>query len=144
VLDVRSLLEDIAASALSERVHVELSCRPGTGVIANRDLAEQALANLVSNAVKYAPEGEIVLAGTEENGYVSLEVIDAGPGIPPEERERVLDRFYRGHENGEADGFGLGLAIASQVAEALNGKLEIDTGEAAGTRARLLLPAADA
>ena len=144
VLDVRWLLDEIAASAPSDRVHVELRCPPGTGVVANRDLAEQALSNLVSNAVKYAPDGEIVLAGTEENGYVALEVIDAGPGIPADERERVLDRFYRGHENGEADGFGLGLSIASQVAEALNGKLELDTGEAAGTRARLLLPSADA
>jgi signal transduction histidine kinase len=143
VLEVDSLLDEIRRNG-PDRLQVDVRCRPGTGVIAHRDLAEQALLNLVSNAAKYAPSGDILLTGSEQNGFVALEVIDAGPGIPPHERERVLERFYRGEDGNRADGFGLGLAIASQVAEALQGKLELEPSESGGTRARLLLPAAHA
>ncbi len=57
------------------------AARPSTRVVANRELAEQALLNLVSNAAKYAPEGEIVLRGRSDNGRVALEVADSGPGM---------------------------------------------------------------
>lgn len=142
VIDVRELLEEVAANGPRDRVRVEARCEPGTAIQANRDLAEQALLNLVANAAKYASEGDIVLSCSEHDGLVSLEVLDSGPGMKPEERERAVERFYQGRENGRADGFGLGLSIASQVAEALQGKLEIETGSSGGTMARLTLPAA--
>jgi PAS domain S-box-containing protein len=142
VIDVKGLLEEVAAHGQRDRVRVEPSCEPGTAIQANRELAEQALLNLVANAAKYAPRGEIVLSCSEQDGLVTLEVLDSGPGMEPEDRERALERFYRGRENGGADGFGLGLAIASQVADALRGKLEIEPGPSGGTMARLTLPAA--
>ncbi len=141
-IEVRELLEAVAAEGPPGRVRVDVRCPPRTGVLANRDLAEQALLNLISNSVKYAPEGEIVLTCGERNGFVSLEVIDSGPGIAPDDRARALERFYRGPENRAADGFGLGLSIVSQVADALHGKLEIEAGEGGGVKARLLLPPA--
>jgi two-component system phosphate regulon sensor histidine kinase PhoR len=139
---VGPLLEEIAASGPPGRMRVEITCSPDTVVLANRDLAEQALLNLISNAAKYAPEGEIVLGGHSDNGLVALEVADCGPGMTREERERASERFYRGRA--EADGFGLGLSIARQAAEALDGKLELESDGTQGTRARILLPTAEA
>jgi PAS domain S-box-containing protein len=137
---VDSLLAAVAPSGPGGRMRVEIRCPPETLVLANRDVAEQALLNLVSNAAKYAPEGEIVLTGHCDNGLVVLEVADSGPGMTSEERERAPDRFYRGRD--DAEGFGLGLSIARQAAEALDGRLELESDGNHGTRARLLLPAA--
>jgi PAS domain S-box-containing protein len=141
VIDVCDLLDAVAALFPAERIRVDVECDPDTTVLANRDLAEQALLNLLSNAVRYAPEGEIVLRASEQNGFVSLEVLDSGPGMAPEQRERAVERFYRGQID-DAEGFGLGLSIASQAAEALNGRLEIEPREPKGTRARLMLRSA--
>jgi signal transduction histidine kinase len=141
-IPVESLLGEVAAGGPRERIRIELDCPPETLVFANRDLAEQALLNLVSNAAKYAPEGEIVLSGRRQDGMVSLEVADTGPGMSSAQRKRALERFYRGGD--DTDGFGLGLSIAQQAAEALDGRLELERNGRRGTRARILLPAADA
>jgi two-component system sensor histidine kinase QseC len=70
-----------------------------------------------------------------------LEVADDGPGIPPAERERVFDRFYRGAD-AQGAGSGLGLAIARQVAELHGGRIELADGLAGrGLRARFVMPA---
>ena len=140
---VRSLLESVSARAESERIRVVVDVPAETLVLADRDLVEQALLTLVSNAAKYAPEGEIVLRGEKRNGYAALEVVDLGPGMTTEEAELAPVRFFRGlHDNTE--GFGLGLSIAKQAAEALGGRLELETGGERGMTARLLLPLAAA
>jgi PAS domain S-box-containing protein len=141
-IGVGAFLDEIASEVASGRLRVQLECPPQTSVLANRELLSQALRNLISNAVKYAPDGDIVLKGRERNGFVSLEVIDSGPGIGPDDQQRVVERFYRGRESRAAEGFGLGLSIASQVAEAMSGKLEIESEGGAGTRVRLMLPRA--
>jgi PAS domain S-box-containing protein len=135
----QSLLEAVASLGPAGRMRIE-SCPAETRVLTNRELAEQALLNLVSNAAKYAPDGEIVLSGKSENGRVALEVADSGPGMTGEQRARAAERFYRGRD--DADGFGLGLSIAHQSAEALNGELQLESNGRQGTRARLLLPVA--
>jgi PAS domain S-box-containing protein len=140
-IPVQALLETVASFGPKGRVRVE-AAQADAVVLANRDLVEQALINLLSNAAKYAPEGEIVLSGHADNGLVVLEVADSGPGMTTEESRRATDRFYRGRD--DTDGFGLGLSIAQQAAEALDGRLEIESGTAAGTKARLLLPSAPA
>lgn len=141
-VSVRDLLESVAVLGESERIRVEADLPGETQVLANRDLAEQALLNLLSNATKYAPEGEIVLRGQTRGGYVALEVVDRGPGMTDEETELAPLRFFRGRDDNE--GFGLGLAIAKQAVEALGGRLELETDGARGTTARLLLPLAAA
>lgn len=135
-IGVASLLEE-AVSEAPDRVRLELGPADAR-VMANRELVIQALRNLVANAVKYAPEGEIVVTGRPNGAFVALEVVDAGPGITAQEQRRVVERFYRGDEIGE--GFGLGLAIASQAAEAMRGRLELESEGGRGTTARLLLP----
>jgi PAS domain S-box-containing protein len=140
-IPVLSLLEGVAALEPSGRVRIETEFPPDAAVLTNRDLAEHALLNLVSNAVKYAPDSEIVLSGRSDDGFVALEVADTGPGMTPEQQKRAAERFYRGRL--EPDGFGLGLSIAQQAAEALKGRLELESDDR-GTRARLVLPSAPA
>jgi PAS domain S-box-containing protein len=139
-IPVRTLLESIAQVGPPDRVRIEHRCPPGTRVLANRELAEQALLNLVSNAAKYAPDGEIVLSGQTDNGLVALEVADSGPGMTGEQARRAAERFYRGNDE-DVEGFGLGLSIAQQAAQALDGELRLES-DGQGTRARLLLPLA--
>jgi two-component system OmpR family sensor kinase len=73
--------------------------------------------NLVDNAIKYTPNGGTVdVVGAADAGAARITVEDSGPGIPPEERERVFDRFYR-VPGSDAAGSGLGLAIIKSIAE---------------------------
>jgi signal transduction histidine kinase len=93
--------------------------------------------------VRYTPVGGRVEIRVRREGVEAiLEVCDDGPGIPPEERERVFDRFYRG-AGAPASGSGLGLAIARRVAELHGGRIELARGlEGRGLCARLVLPSA--
>ena len=82
--------------------------------------------NLVDNAIRYTPAGGVVrLAAFTDGEHAMLQVEDTGPGIPPEERTRVFDRFYR-LPGSNAEGSGLGLAIARQVAEAHGAEISLD------------------
>jgi len=82
--------------------------------------------NLVDNAIRYTPAGGVVrLAAFTDGEHAMLQVEDTGPGIPPEERTRVFDRFYR-LPGSSAEGSGLGLAIARQVAEAHGAEISLD------------------
>jgi signal transduction histidine kinase len=138
-IPVYSLLESVADLGPAGRMRIARGCPPETRVLTNRDLAEQALINLVSNAAKYARSGEIVLSGQTQNGVVALEVADSGPGMTGEQARRAVERFFRGNE--DVEGFGLGLSIAQQAAEALDGELQLES-DGDGTRARLVLPLA--
>jgi signal transduction histidine kinase len=112
-------------------------------ILTDRDLAEQALFNLVQNSASYTDEGRIVIRAVHDGRAVQIEVEDTGPGIAPEERDRVFDRFYRA--NGRSpQGFGLGLAIVRQAVRALSGTVEIESAPGGGTTARITLPAAAA
>lgn len=97
--------------------------------------------NLVDNAVRYTPPGgRVDIAAYRESGGVVLEVVDTGPGIPPEERERVLDRFYRRVGSGAA-GSGLGLSIVKNIAERHGARVVLDAGPAGqGLAVRVVFP----
>jgi signal transduction histidine kinase len=140
---LRPLLEGVAANLHPRAgVEVRVSCPDGLAVLADRDLAEQVLTNLAANAEKYAEQGEIVFAARAvADGSVEVEVRDTGPGMSTETKERVFDRFYRGGRR-DADGFGLGLAIARQAVRALGGRIDVESTQGAGTVVRVLLPAA--
>lgn len=92
------------------------------------------LRNLLDNAIKYSPGGgKIDVLLLDEGERVRLRVEDSGPGIPPEERERVFDRFYRSvGAQGQASGSGLGLAIVKTIAERHGAQLQLDRSEALG------------
>lgn len=138
LVEVEPLLHAVA-SALPPGADIDITCPPDVAVIANRPLLEQALVNLGANAVKYT-EGRVRFAAEHADGHVRLEVRDEGNGIDPGERAHVFDRFYRGSVN--SDGFGLGLAIVAEAVRAINGELELESGED-GTGVSISLPAAN-
>jgi signal transduction histidine kinase len=96
---------------------------------------------LIDNALRYAPAGEpIEVATSRENGMAIVRVADRGPGVPPEERERIFERFHRGKATSEVSGFGLGLAIGRELAERMGGTLDIEPSPR-GARFAFTLPA---
>jgi two-component system phosphate regulon sensor histidine kinase PhoR len=142
VVPLAPLLER-AASHLrpGKGVTVRVECGDEVAVLANPDLLGQAVASIADNAVKYTRAGEIVLAGTQRTGdAVRIEVRDSGEGMRAELRDRAVERFYRG--GAQADGFGLGLTIASEAVHVCGGKLEVESEPGRGTRVWTVLPAA--
>ena len=117
-------------------------------VLADRDLIAQAMSNLMDNAVKYTPEGGAIRLEARRgvDGDVELIVVDSGPGIPLEDRERAVERFVRLEQSRSQPGSGLGLSLAAAVAEAHTGKLVLADGGGPPTRpglsVTLRLPAA--
>lgn len=103
----------------------------------------QALQNLIDNAIKYSPPGtRIAVALRETSAGFTVEVADEGPGIAPEQRARIADRFFRaGSARGRGQGgFGLGLAITNAYVRILGGSLDYEPLQPRGSRFRLLLP----
>jgi two-component system sensor histidine kinase KdpD len=96
-------------------------------VLADRGLLERALANVLSNAVRFSPPGAPprVSAGVI-NGTVDVRVVDRGPGIPAAERDRLFKPFQQLGDSGQSEGVGLGLAVAKGFVEAMGGAIEVD------------------
>jgi signal transduction histidine kinase len=104
----------------------------------------QMLDNLVSNAIKFTPAGGCVVVRTARiDGRVLFEVSDDGEGIPPEERERLFDAFFRSRSATKqaVPGTGLGLTITKAIVDAHGGTIELTGAPGDGTTVRVLLPA---
>ncbi len=122
----------------------------GLMIEGNQPFLAQALANLIDNAIKYTPEGGAVTfrARRRSSGDVEFSVTDNGPGVPDEDRERVLQRFVRLDNSRTEPGSGLGLSLVTAVAEAHGGRIQLDEGPGVydgrgpGLRVALILPAA--
>jgi signal transduction histidine kinase len=137
---VAPLLHELARQALpAAGVELVVKCDPDVEVLADSDLAHEALAALVENAVEHTRAGTIRLLGSTANGHVTISVVDEGGGILPEHRDRVFDPFYRPFASGP--GHGLGLAIAAQAVRAMAGELTAEDAEG-GSRFTIRLPSA--
>ncbi|RJQ70806.1 sensor histidine kinase [Pseudonocardiaceae bacterium YIM PH 21723] len=115
-------------------------------VLADEVRLRQVIVNLMSNAQKHTPAGSpVTLRLSERPGWAVFEVIDEGPGLAPEDAQRVFDRFYRAElsRNREHGGAGLGLSIVAALVGAHGGRVELDTGVGKGATFRVLLPALD-
>jgi two-component system, OmpR family, sensor histidine kinase VicK len=135
-VDVSTVLREVATDMdLSES---ELELRPGVIALAHADLLRHAIENLVGNARKYADGQGLGVSARFRGDSVLIEVRDTGPGMTPAEAERVVERFFRSGDR-DAEGFGLGLSIAREVARAVGGHLEIETRLGGGTTARMIL-----
>ena len=123
VRDAAELYEPLAED---KDITVTVDVEEGLTVMGNRHLLSQAVANLLDNAVKYTPEGGAIRVGAlrTEDG-VSMSVEDSGPGIPEEERENVLRRFYRLDASRNTPGSGLGLSLVAAVARLHGARLEL-------------------
>ena len=95
-------------------------------------IIEEVFSNLISNAVKYAPEGEkIVIESEEKDGFWRIKVIDFGEGIADENKDGIFDRFKRKAKRG-VKGTGLGLAIAKRIIELHKGRIWIEDNPKSG------------
>ncbi|MDQ5821944.1 MAG: HAMP domain-containing histidine kinase, partial [Actinomycetota bacterium] len=142
IVALRPLLESIAGEIEPrESVVVEIECDPELAALANRDLLEQALSNVATNAALYTAKGSIELGARPHDGMIALEVTDTGPGLAPEDHDRITERFFRGRGT-DVDGFGLGLSIAAESIRAMGGRFELEPVKPTGTRARIVLPLA--
>jgi signal transduction histidine kinase len=147
-LDLATLLHDVAELyeplASDKDQSLQVSAATGLSVNGDRDLLFQALANLIDNAIKYTPSGgRIALTAAREDGAVAIRVSDSGPGIPPELRGKVLQRFFRVDTSRSAPGHGLGLSLVQAVAQLHGAELRLED-EGPGLRVMLRLDAAAA
>jgi signal transduction histidine kinase len=137
---LRPLLEDaLAATNGDHDAAVTLHCPPQLEVFVDRDLAEQALTNLLFNAARHARGAHVTVSADEIGEHeVGIDVTDGGVGITPERIDQVAERFYSpaGRDGG---GFGLGVSIAAQAIEVLGGSLTYASAPGGGTRARVRL-----
>jgi signal transduction histidine kinase len=145
---VGELLEQAAREA---RLHapdgIELRVEADGDAVATGDpeRVHQVVANLVENAVRHSPvPGAVSLSGRAAGGHVRIEVVDEGPGIPPDEAERVFERFYRPDASraAKAGGAGLGLSIARWIVDLHGGTIRVERAEPHGCRMVVELPAA--
>jgi len=135
-------LYDATAEADGITLTSEIEGRPIA--LGDKNLLTSALANLIDNALKYAGSGSTVqVRAIEERDTVSLVVRDDGPGIPPTERARVVDRFYRLDHSRSLPGNGLGLSIVTAIASLHWGELDL-ADASPGLIARIVLPRAEA
>ncbi|AWL06485.1 ATP-binding protein [Massilia oculi] len=128
----RRTVADLAGVAAAKGVDLGVQQADPATVEGQPDALQILLRNLVDNAVKYTPGGGTVdISVQHEGGKIVVQVEDSGPGIPPEERERVFDRFYR-VAGSDAAGSGLGLAIIKAIAERHGATLLLDASQRLG------------
>jgi two-component system phosphate regulon sensor histidine kinase PhoR len=131
--------------ARERRIQVALSCNDEIMVKANARLLEQAVGNLLDNAIKYSePGGNIEIDVTQGKGEVSITVSDHGSGIAPEHIPRLFERFYRVDKgrSRELGGTGLGLAIVKHIIQAHGGDVRVESTPRKGSAFTIHLPKA--
>jgi PAS domain S-box-containing protein len=147
LVDVASVVEKIVTDFRVTNPGRTIDYRSmGTGLRTAGDelWTTQIVCNLISNALKYAPPDQpVAVSVSRSDEHILLEVIDRGPGIPAEEKERVFDRFRRlgDHMTRATGGSGLGLYIARQLAQAVGGTLSVRDTPGGGATFTLTLPA---
>ncbi len=146
--DLVPVLADLAElySALAEDGGLSLEVRlpPELPIHGDRGLVQQAVANLLDNAIKFSPSGGVVCLGAEAvAGGAKVFVSDQGAGIPQADRQRATERFFRGESARNTPGSGLGLALVAAVAQLHGGGLSLEDN-APGLRAVLLFQGAPA
>src|SRR3954447_24974527 len=144
---VREAAGEAAPLARGHGLTVDVQSGASLVVEAPGDELHRLVLNLIQNALVHTPPGTAVdVHARREHDDVIIEVSDEGPGIPPEMRAQIFDRFVRGDGDRAAagSGSGLGLAIVRAVAESLGGSVSLDSGETGGARFTVRIPASDA
>jgi two-component system, OmpR family, phosphate regulon sensor histidine kinase PhoR len=141
---VQSAMQVCEAKAAARKIALELNCPEDLRAQINPPLLEQALVNLVDNAVKFSePGGVVQVEAQREGAQVIIQVRDRGPGIPPEHLPRIFERFYRvdAGRSRKIGGSGLGLAIVKHIALAHGGRVAVTSAPGQETVFSLAVPA---
>lgn len=109
--------------------------------VGDYDLMQHLWINLLTNAVKYTPKGgSITVTLKNEEKFIAVSVADTGKGIPPEDRERIFDKYYQTDKSHSKRGLGLGLAICKRIVQLCNGTLEVESEVGEGSTFTVRLP----
>ena len=126
----RDVVAELVPLADAKQIDLGISNSQPVVVMGDPDALRTLTRNLVDNAVRYTPAGgrvDVSIENGGDSGQALLKVVDNGPGIPPEERSRVLDRFYR-RPGTSPPGSGLGMAIVKAIADTHGATLDLDSG----------------
>lgn len=141
---VKSCVEEQSAVARERRIKVVVDVPGEPAARADEGLLFRVAQNLLANALKFAPDGgHVWLAGRRREGWVELEVKDDGPGIAPEDRRFLFDRFFQAEarRGGKIQGTGLGLTFCREALRAMRGSIEVESAPGRGTAFLVRLPA---
>ena len=137
--------EAVESKAEQRSISVEVNAQPSLVARADAKALDQALLNLLDNSIKYTPEGgHVAVRAFERGGMIRVEIQDDGPGIKPEHRARIFERFYRIDPGRSRDmgGTGLGLAIVKHFMESMNGGVGVEPAFPRGSIFWIEVPAA--
>jgi signal transduction histidine kinase len=126
--DLAPLLRELVATRATVYPKTVVIVRdpPDVQIFASRDDVREAVGNVLDNALKYGGGRPVTLAVERvDEARVRVTVADEGPGVAPDQRDAIFERFYRGEGSREVDGSGLGLAIARRAAERAGGRLDL-------------------
>jgi two-component system sensor histidine kinase GlrK len=127
---VRRVVREHKLAAYARAITIQAKLKP-LRILADAEKVRVIVDNLLSNAIKYSPRGGVVaLELFDRDGYALLDVMDQGPGVVPEEKEKIFDSFYQGKNEAEGPvkGTGLGLAITREYVLAHGGRIEVVSG----------------
>ena len=142
--DLSAVMERAAAQYLpkAREKGLTLTALPAAGTaVFDPKWTEEALCNLLDNAVKYTPSGGTVTVAVKHyEMFSALQVTDTGPGIPEGEQAKIFGRFYRGAGNYQQEGVGIGLYLTRQIAEKQGGYVKVESVPGQGSTFSLFLP----
>jgi signal transduction histidine kinase len=140
----REVVDLYKPQAEKKGIQLELSNEePSLSMVTDVTMFRQILTNLVSNAMKYTPEGNVTLNLSKRDGFTTLKVSDTGIGIAPEHQTLIFDKFFRVRQPKSfpvAQGTGLGLSITKGLAEAMGGTVLVKSEPGKGTTFTVKLP----
>lgn len=144
-IDLEPLLHDAVhdASATDPLRHITLDVSGRVAVVGDEAALRQVIANLVTNSLRHTPsQATITIRASSAGNRVTVDVVDSGPGMTPDEASKAFDRFWRADSSRTRSGTGLGLAIVAGIVAAHHGTVTLDSGRDRGTTVTVRLPSA--
>ena len=145
---VDQAIERLEDQSQAKEIEIRDEVAKELGVLADRDQVQRVLINLIHNAIKWSPPREKIRVRAESSGdEVTITVLDRGPGVPEDQRERIFERFYQVDKSRSGGGTGLGLAICKHIVEAHGGRIWVEDNpegkDGRGGNFKFTLPAAE-
>ncbi len=137
---LKEVVDRFLEQLLQARCSVEIYVRPGLTAVWDRFRIEQVMANLISNAIKYAPGSPISVNVEQDGERAIIRVQDAGPGIPRDRYAKIFERFERGPHVQGISGLGLGLSIVNEIVKGHQGIVHVESDEGQGAKFIVELP----